>query len=84
MFAYPLQPKLDEVLAVDYLTTRIVEGAVMTFDLVDASPGCGATITAAPVALFEIILLPFWLFFKGFKMPDMMPEENPIPPRSTS
>jgi hypothetical protein len=23
-----------------------------------------------PVALFEIILLPFWLFFRGFEMPE--------------
>ena len=37
--------------------TATIEGDTMTF-------------LAIPVAVFEIILLPFWLFFKGFKTPE--------------
>jgi hypothetical protein len=40
------------------------------FGLIDVTPGGNGTIFALPVAVFEIILLPFWLFFKGFKMPE--------------
>jgi hypothetical protein len=32
---------------------------------------------AVPVALFEIILLPFWLYFRGFKMPEATETELP-------
>jgi len=34
---------------------------------VEAGP---VAVLALPVAVFEIILLPFWLFFRGFKMPE--------------
>ena len=40
------------------------------FGLVDVTPGGNGTLLAVPVAVFEIILLPFWLFFRGFKMPE--------------
>jgi hypothetical protein len=40
------------------------------FGLVDVTPGGNGTLLAVPVAAFEIILLPFWLFFKGFKTPE--------------
>jgi hypothetical protein len=40
------------------------------FGLVDVTPGSNGTLLAVPVAAFEIILLPFWLFFKGFKTPE--------------
>jgi hypothetical protein len=39
------------------------------------------TSIAIPVALFEIILLPFWLFFRGFKMPEAT-ETGASPDRS--
>ena len=41
------------------------------FDLLDVSPGGNASPLMIPVALWEIILLPFWLFFRGFRMPDV-------------
>jgi hypothetical protein len=37
------------------------------FGLIDVAPGGNGTIFALPVATFEIILLPLWLFFRGFK-----------------
>jgi len=48
------------------------------FDLINVSPGdSGAgAVLALPVAVFEIILLPFWLLFKGFKIPEA--PEHPV------
>ncbi|HEY1351068.1 MAG TPA: DUF4386 domain-containing protein [Ktedonobacteraceae bacterium] len=40
------------------------------FGLIDVAPGSNGTIFALPVATFEIILLPLWLLFKGFKLPE--------------
>ena len=37
------------------------------FGLIDVAPGGNGTIFALPVATFEILLLPFWLFFRGFR-----------------
>lgn len=39
------------------------------FGLIDVAPGGNGTIFALPVATFEIILLPFWLLFRGFQIP---------------
>jgi hypothetical protein len=33
-------------------------------------------VLALPVAVFEIILLPFWLLFRGFKTPEA--PEHPV------
>jgi hypothetical protein len=40
------------------------------FGVIDPSPGGSAQFLALPVAAFEIILLPFWLLFRGFKIPE--------------
>jgi hypothetical protein len=50
----------------------LVVGITAWFGLLDPSPGATgyAGLLAAPVAFFEIILLPFWLFYRGFKMPE--------------
>ena len=37
------------------------------FGLIDVALGGNGTIFALPVTTFEIILLPFWLLFRGFK-----------------
>jgi len=44
--------------------------SALEFGLVDLTPGTVASIIAVPVAAFEIILLRFWLFYRGFKMPE--------------
>ena len=43
-------------------------GVAGWFGLVDTAPGGSGTFLAIPVALFEIILLPFWLLFRGFSI----------------
>ncbi|MEO8166774.1 MAG: DUF4386 domain-containing protein [bacterium] len=49
-------------------------GVAAWFGVIDPTPTPGnpATLFAIPVALFEIILLPYWLFRWGFKMPEIM------------
>ena len=41
------------------------------FNLVDLTPSAsGWDVLVLPVAAFEVILLPFWLLFRGFKTPE--------------
>lgn len=40
------------------------------FDQLSGSLGGSVMLLALPVAFWEIILFPFWLFFRGFKMPE--------------
>lgn len=49
------------------LIERLNEGLHRKLTL---TPGGNGTIFALPVATFEIILLPFWLLFRGFKIPE--------------
>jgi hypothetical protein len=57
-------------------TLILFGGAASWFSVIDPTPFGPATYIAIPVALFEIILLPFWLFFRGFKMPAVDSEKK--------
>ena len=70
LFRFRLVPRLISVVGLIGYALVFVVGLASWFDIVDASPGGNATIFALPVALFEIVLLPFWLLAKGFKMPE--------------
>jgi hypothetical protein len=72
LFRYRLVPRLISVVGlIGYALVFLVSIAAW-FGLVDPSPGASGWggVFALPVAVFEIILLPFWLFFRGFKMPE--------------
>ena len=60
------EPGLYEIRIKGHLDNRWADW----FDLIDVSPGGSAQFLALPVAVFEIILLPFWLLFRGFKTPE--------------
>jgi hypothetical protein len=47
-------------------------GIASWFGLFDPTPASAgpANLIAVPVAVFEIVLLPFWLLFRGFAMPE--------------
>lgn len=47
----------------------LVGGIASWFGVVDATPFSEASFLAIPLALFEVILLPFWLLSVGFTMP---------------
>lgn len=45
----------------------LVPGGILTlFSVLDTSPGAPGGLLAIPVAVFEIILMPIWLYAKGF------------------
>lgn len=47
----------------------LVGGMVTWFGGLEASAGGASSLLALPVAVFEIILLPGWLLFRGFTLP---------------
>ena len=70
LFRFRLVPRPISVLGLIAYALVFVVSIAGWFGLVDASAGGPATFLALPVAAFEIIVLPVWLFFKGFKMPE--------------
>jgi hypothetical protein len=72
LFRYRLVPRFIAAVGLIGYALAFLISIAAWFGLVDPSPdasGWGG-ILALPVAVFEIILLPFWLFFRGFKMPE--------------
>ena len=72
LFRYRLVPRFIAVVGlIGYALVFLISIAAW-FGLVDPSPGASGWggILALPVAVFEIILLPFWLLFRGFKIPE--------------
>jgi hypothetical protein len=70
LFQFRLVPQLISVAGLIGYALIFFGGLSSWFDLLDATPFGPATFLAVSVALFEIVLLPFWLFIKGFKMPE--------------
>jgi hypothetical protein len=72
LFRYRLVPRLISVVGLIGYALVFLISITAWFGLVDPSPGASGWggVLALPVAVFEIILLPFWLFFRGFKMPE--------------
>ena len=54
----------------DLLRAAPVTARRLFSDVLDVAPGGSDSFLGIPVAVFEIILLPFWLLFRGFKMPE--------------
>jgi hypothetical protein len=70
LFRFRLVPRIISVVGLIGYALVFFGGIAGWFDLVDVAPGGSGMFLAFPVALFEIILLPFWLFFRGFKVPE--------------
>jgi hypothetical protein len=70
LFRFRLVPRLISVVGLIGYALVFVGGIVGWFGLIDVEPGGNGSPLAIPVAVFEIILLPFWLLFRGFKMPE--------------
>ena len=77
LLRFKLVPRVISITGLVGYVLILFGGTAAWFGLVDPSPGSPASIIAVPVAVFEIILLPFWLFFRGFKMPEATPAEAP-------
>ena len=70
LFRFRLVPRFISGVGLIGYALVFFGGIAGWFDLLDVSPGGNASPLMIPVALWEIILLPFWLFFRGFRMPD--------------
>lgn len=70
LFRYRLVPRLISVVGLIGYALVFFGSIAGWFGLIDVAPGGSAQFLALPVATFEIILLPFWLLFRGFKTPE--------------
>ena len=70
LFRFRLVPRLISVVGLIGYAVVFLAGIAGWFDLIDVSPGGNGTPLAVPVAVWEIILLPFWLLFRGFRIPE--------------
>ena len=66
LFRFRLVPRFISVFGLSGYALVLLGSIAGWFDLVDVSPGGSGSPLAVPVAVFEIILLPFWLLFRGF------------------
>jgi hypothetical protein len=72
LFRYRLVPRFISVVGLIGYALVFLVSIAGWFNLVDVSPGAAGvgSVLILPVAVFEIILLPFWLLFRGFKIPE--------------
>ena len=71
LFRYQLVPRVISVVGLIGYALMFFASIVGWFDLVDLTPSAsGWDVLVLPVAAFQIILLPFWLLFRGFKTPE--------------
>ena len=71
LFRYRLVPRVISVVGLIGYALMFFASIVGWFDLVDLTPSAsGWDVLVLPVAAFQIILLPFWLLFRGFKTPE--------------
>ena len=69
LYRHRLVPRIISAVGLFGYGLVFFAGLAAWFGLIDAAPGGSATFLALPVATFEILLLPFWLYFRGFQMP---------------
>lgn len=71
LFRFRLVPRVISVVGLIGYALVFLYSIAGWFGLIDVTPGAsGVGVLVLPVATFEIILLPFWLLFKGFKTPE--------------
>jgi hypothetical protein len=70
LFRFRLVPRIISVVGVIGYALVFFGSIASWFGQLDVSSGGNGAPLVVPVAVFEIILLPFWLLFKGFKTPD--------------
>src|SRR5579863_9836838 len=71
LFRFRLVPRVISVVGLIGYALVFLYSIAGWFGLLDVTPGAsGVGVLVLPIATFEIFLLPFWLFFKGFKTPE--------------
>jgi hypothetical protein len=64
-----LVPRPISVVGIVGYAVLLPAAILALFDVLDPTPGGSGSILAVPVAVFEIILMPVWLFTRGFNLP---------------
>jgi hypothetical protein len=70
LFRFRLVPRWLAVIGLLGYALVLLGGIAGWFDLIDVTPGGNGSPLAVPVAVWEILLLPCWLFWRGFSMPE--------------
>jgi hypothetical protein len=70
LFRFRLVPRFISVVGLIGYGLLIPASIAGLLGVIDVAPGGNGSPLAIPVAVFEIILLPVWLLWKGFKMPE--------------
>jgi Domain of unknown function (DUF4386) len=68
LYQTKLVPRFISVVGLLGYALLLPSAALSFFGLIDSTPGGPGTILAVPAAFFEIILMPVWLFSKGFNV----------------
>ncbi len=66
LYQTKLVPRFISVVGIFGYALLLPAFVIALFGIVDPTPGGPGTILAVPVAFFEIILMPIWLYVKGF------------------
>lgn len=76
LFRFRLVPRFIAVVGLIGYALILAAGMGSWFGIVDMSGYGWGTALAAPVILFEIVLLPAWLFSRGFNMPETIMQKT--------
>jgi Domain of unknown function (DUF4386) len=68
LYRTKLVPRFISVVGLVGYALLLPSAILSFFGLIDSTPGGPGTIFALPAAFFEIILMPVWLFAKGFNV----------------
>jgi hypothetical protein len=68
LYQTKLVPRFISVVGLVGYALLLPSAALSFFGLIDSTPGGPGTLLAVPAAFFEIILMPIWLFSKGFNV----------------
>jgi hypothetical protein len=66
LYQSKLVPRFISIIGLIGYTLLLPAAILALYGILDPSPGGPGAIMAVPVAIFEIILMPVWLFAKGF------------------
>ncbi len=68
LYRAKLVPRFISVIGLVGYVLLLPSAVLAFFGVLDSTPGGPGTIMAVPAAIFEIILMPVWLFTKGFNV----------------
>lgn len=68
LYRTKLVPRFISIVGVVGYAVLLPAAILAFFGLLDPTPGSSDSIVAVPVAIFEIILMPAWLYAKGFNL----------------